>query len=264
MNEQERKEKFRIVKDYWNRQGEEYKDSPLATIKDHQFRLLEMYFIRDLLNQDDVVIDIGCANGYQTFHYAEKVKKIIGIDYAEKLIEEANKAKEKNPFGRKVDFKVGDVLIKDDSLTNSADVVICERLLINLPTYEDQETAIKNIHSVLKPKGKLILSEVTQKGHDKLNELRNIFGLGKIKVHWHNLYIDEDKFIPFLSEHFNILSIERFGMYQFISKVIYPLLVYPEEPKFDAKINEIARIIGSKITNFKDASHQVTFILEKR
>lgn len=264
MNEQEREERFKVIKDYWNEQGKKYGADPLATIKDHQFRLLEMDFIRDLLNQDDVVIDIGCANGYQTFYYAEKVKKIIGIDYAEKLIEAANKAKEKGQFSKKVDFKVGDVLIKDDSLVNSADIVICERLLINLPTYEDQKTAILNILTYLKPKGKLILSEVTQKGHDKLNELRKQVGLDKIKVHWHNLYIDEDNFIPFLSNYFNIISIERFGMYNFISKVIHPLLIYPEEPKFDAKINEIARLIGSKITNFRDASHQVTFILEKK
>jgi len=263
MNEQERQEKIKVVKDYWNEQGKKYGADPLATIKDHQFRLLEMDFIRDLLKHNDIVLDIGCANGYQTLYYAEKVNKIIGIDYSDKLIEAANKEKEKSQFKNKVEFKVGDVL-NLDHLENSADVVICERLLINLPTYEDQEKAIINMHKCLKHKGKLILSEVTQKGHDKLNELRKQFGLDKIKIHWHNLYINEDKFIPFLSNYFNILSIERFGMYNFISKVIHPLLVHPEEPKFDARLNEIARLIGSKITNFKDASHQVTFILEKK
>ncbi|MEK6953182.1 MAG: class I SAM-dependent methyltransferase [Nanoarchaeota archaeon] len=263
MNNRQREERFKRVKDYWEKQGREHGTDPLATIKDHQFRLLEMDFIRDLLEPKDIVLDIGCGNGYQTLYYADKVKKITGIDYSENFIEAANKAKEKSQFKKKVEFKVGDVLDLNNP-ENSVDIAICERLLINLPTYKDQEKAIQNIHKVLKKGGKLILSEVTQKGHDKLNELRKQFGLDKIKVHWHNLYIDEDKFIPFLSEHFNILSIERFGMYNFISKVIHPLLVYPEEPKFDAKINEIARLIGSKITNFKDASHQVTFILEKK
>ncbi|MBI2498704.1 methyltransferase domain-containing protein [Candidatus Woesearchaeota archaeon] len=263
MNEKERQERINIVREYWEQQAEEFKTDPRSTIKDHQFRLLEIDFIRNLLNPADIVLDIGCGNGFQTLYYAEKVKHITGIDYAENMIKAANLAKENNPLKNKIEFKVDDVLNLNHS-ENSADTIVCERLLINLPTYEDQEKAVLNMHKCLKPNGRLLLSEVTQKGHDKINELRNLFGLENIKVHWHNLYIDEERFIPFLSKYFNILSIERFGMYQFISKVIHPLLVQPEEPKFEAKINEIARLIGSKITNFKDASHQVTFILEKK
>lgn len=262
MKEQEREEKFRIVKEYWEKQAEKCGADPKSTIKDHQRRLLEMDTVKDLLDQNDVVLDIGCGNGFQTLHYAEKVKKIIGIDYSENMIKAANKELERSPIKNKVEFKVGNVL--NLNYKEKVDVIICERLLINLPSYEDQKTAILNMHKCLKKGGKLILTEATQKGHDKLNELRKQFGLDKVKIHWHNLYVDEDDIIPFLSKYFNLLEIKRYGMYNFISKIIHPLLVHPEEPKFDAKINEIARVIGSKITNFKDASHDVTFILEKK
>lgn len=263
MNDQEREEKIKVVKEYWENQALKYGTDPRSTIRDHQFRLLEMEAIKDILNKNNIVLDVGCGNGYQTLEYAKNVKQITGVDYSKKMIEVANKAKEKSPIKNNIQFKISDVLNLDYP-ENTADVVICERLLINLPTYEDQKKAILNIHKCLKPNGKLVLSEVTQKGHDKLNELRKLFGLDKIKIHWHNLYIDEEDFIPFLSQYFNILEIKRFGMYNFISKVIHPLLVHPEEPQFDAKINEIARHIGRKITNYKDASHQVTFILEKK
>ena len=58
MNEQERQEKIKVVKDYWNEQGKKYGADPLATIKDHQFRLLEMDFIRDLLKHNDIELSL--------------------------------------------------------------------------------------------------------------------------------------------------------------------------------------------------------------
>lgn len=259
----EDKRTFEVVKDYWEDQGNKFGTDPRSTIKDHQFRLLEMETILDMLNSSDLAVDIGCGNGFSTLEYAKAVKEITGVDYSESLIAAANKLKEGHPSQSKTRFEVGDC--RELKLPDGKfDVAIMERVLINLPTYEDQEKAALEAKRILKPGGKFILSEVTPQGHEKINTLRKQFGLEKIKVHWHNLYVDEEKFIPFLAQHFRILDIKRFGMYQFISKVIHPMIVAPEEPKFDAKINEIARKIGKSITNFRDASHQVTFVLEKK
>jgi hypothetical protein len=54
------------------------------------------------------------------------------------------------------------------------------------------------------------------------------------------------------------------GCIIFISRVIHPLLVYPEEPKFESRINEIARLISSKIPNYEDIGHIVGYVLSAR
>lgn len=251
------------IKKYWDSQAKRGGDAPTVTIKDHQFRLLEIDVIKSYLKSSDRVLDIGCGNGYATLIFAEKVKSIVGTDFSEIMIEKAKKFQEVSPYKNKVSFICDDIL-KTKLNAESFDTIITERCLINLTSVNDQKKAIKNIHRLLKPNGKYIMAEVSIQGHEKINKLRNMFGLDNIKVHWHNLYVDEDIFLPFLMKYFDIITTNRFGMYCFISKVIHPLLVAPEEPKFDANINEIARIIGRKLMNFKDASHQVMFVMEKR
>ena len=57
---------YNIVKKYWELTAEKLGTDPRATIKDHQFRLLEIDTIKNYLTENDVVIDIGCGNGYST------------------------------------------------------------------------------------------------------------------------------------------------------------------------------------------------------
>ena len=250
------------IKEYWDNQAREYRADPRATIKDHQFRLLEMDVLKRHLTLEDVVLDVGCGNGFQTLDYAKCVRSIRGLDYSAPMIEVARKSAEASGQ-RNCSFEVGDIL--NHKLQREAyDAVVCERCLINLPTEEHQRRAVVRMHGALKYGGRLLLSEVTLQGRERLNQLRREFGLGDIKKHWHNLYIDEERFLPFLSDFFDTVEVVRFGMYQFISKVIHPMLVAPKEPDFDAKINEVARRIGGTVINFRDASHQVTFVLKKK
>ena len=67
-----------------------------------------------------------------------------------------------------------------------------------------------------------------------------------------------------MSQIFKIQEIQRFGMYFFLSRIIHPLMVFPEKPKFDSKINLIAQEIASKIeTDYKNLGHSTLFILKK-
>src|SRR3989344_6863752 len=229
---------YNIVKKYWELTAEKLGTDPRATIKDHQFRLLEIDTIKNYLTENDVVIDIGCGNGYSTLEYAKIVKEITGIDYSKNMIKFANEASKKIKGKNNFEFKIGDIL-NIELPENYYHVAISERCLINLPSNMDQERAVLNIYKSLKMGGKFIIAEVTLEGHRKINALRELFGLDKIKVHWHNVYIKEEEFLPFLLKYFKLLETKRFGMYQFLSKIVHPLLVEPEEPKFEAKINEI-------------------------
>lgn len=262
-----KKRNFRNVKKFWEESGKLNPTDYRITIRDHYFRLLEINEIRKFLKGSNKVLDVGCGNGYSTIHYAQDVNYIIGVDYSKKLIEGAKILLKKFPdkeviIRDNIEFKVANAL----SLPfhkEEFDVIIGERLLINLPKWEMQKKTIREILRVLKKNGIYICVEVTEHGHQNINYFRNMFGLSDLERYWHNLYIDELKFLPFISKYFLVSEIKRFGMYQFISKVIHPLIVFPKEPKFLSRINQVAMEIGKKITNFHDCSHQVMFVLKK-
>lgn len=249
---------FENVKRFWDETAKNNKDNPCATIRDHQFRLLEIGEIAKFIVGLNKVLDIGCGNGFSTLKYSKHVNHIVGMDYSEEFIKWANnKNSQKN-----VKFKVGDItnIPADDK---EFDAVICERVLINLQNKNMQVKAINEMYRVLKDDGVLICVEVTEQGHENVNRIRNMFGLGDLERYWHNLYLDEKDFMRYAGNYFDI-STKRFGMYHFISKVIHPLLVAPKDPSFNAKINEIARVVSEKIPDFSNCSHQVMFVMRKK
>lgn len=263
-----RKRTWKNIKNFWNETAKKYKLNPKGTIRDHYFRLLEISEIRKLIENKDKVLDIGCGNGYSTICYSQDVNHIIGVDYCREFIKYANKLlknfSDKNVnIKNNVKFQVGDIT-KIDFNDEEFNAIICERVLINLPSRELQKRAINELHRVLKKDGLLILVEVTEQGHENVNRFRNMFGINSIERYWHNLYLDEAEFTTYVKKDFDVLATKRFGMYHFISKVIHPLLVAPKEPKFDAKINEVAMKISKKIPEFNDCGHQVMFVLRKK
>jgi ubiquinone/menaquinone biosynthesis C-methylase UbiE len=84
------------IKDYWESQAEQHRTSHWASWGDNWLINLEIKTISRYIKPGDVVADIGCANGYSTFSQYDlrKPASIIGVDYAERMIEYANKAKD--------------------------------------------------------------------------------------------------------------------------------------------------------------------------
>lgn len=259
---------FKNVKAFWEQSGKAKPSDPRITIRDHYFRLLEIETIKSYLNTKNIVLDVGCGNGYSTMHYSQSVKSIIGVDYAQSLIK--GSATVRRSFLKEVDcrknnmrFITADVLALPFA-SGIFDVVIGERLLINLPRWPLQQEALKEIHRVLSRGGLYVCAEVTKEGHDKVNYYRDMFGLPKLERYWHNCYIKESKFLFFIKSYFKVLEVKRFGMYQFLTKVVYPFAIFPKTPDFLSDFNKTAMEIGKKIINFNDCSHQVMFVLRKK
>lgn len=56
----------------------------------HRIMDYHRFFI-DNINVEDMVLDIGCGNGFLTYDVAEKTKKVLGIDISSENIERAKK-----------------------------------------------------------------------------------------------------------------------------------------------------------------------------
>jgi ubiquinone/menaquinone biosynthesis C-methylase UbiE len=98
-------------------------------------------------------LDIGTGTGQFAFYLAEQGFEVDGIDLSEKMIAWA---REKAVQSRlEIDFKTGDAEYLDFE-ENTFDVVVSRNLLWTLP---DPARAIREWHRVLKPDGRIIVSD---------------------------------------------------------------------------------------------------------
>jgi SAM-dependent methyltransferase len=226
------------VKSFWeSRAADPSLDATQVTHPDIWQRWLEIETIKRLLWREAIVIDVGCGNGFSTKQLAPLVKRIVGIDQSEGMI---RRAREESALPSNASFLVADVLHLSPAQFGTFDVALTIRCLINLPDWETQQRALANVAGILKPGGLYIFVEGLGEGRASLNRLRKSVGLNEMPVVWHNLDFERERSLRFLHRWFTLERELGFGTYDLIARVVHPLLVAPEQPKYGARINEIA------------------------
>jgi ubiquinone/menaquinone biosynthesis C-methylase UbiE len=241
-----------------------------TTSRDFNLRELEIDFILQNMTDGDV-LDIGCGNGYTLIRVAQQYRgHMVGLDFSANMIEGAHKLVDQfaDTFLVKPDFRVADVR-KLDFPDNSFDFIISERLIQNLPTKAVQLDTIREAHRVLKPGGVYLMVEGTDSGLQRLNAIRAPLGLDTIEPVYADFNIsalrfNEEEINAFLKTLYNIEKMHFFGTYYLISRVVHPLLVAPASPKWDAKINRIARDIARILPDTGQLGHMVGYRLVAR
>lgn len=115
------------------------------------------------IKKGDVVIDLGSGAGNDAFIARAEVGetgKVIGIDFAEAMINKARANAEKLGFNN-VEFRYGDVE-KMPVTANVADVIVSNCVLNLVP---NKDAVIKDIYRVLKPGGHFSISDVVLAGN---------------------------------------------------------------------------------------------------
>lgn len=247
--------KSKNVRDYWENPG-------TVSLMDRNLKKLENDSIIPFLEENFRVLDIGCGDGEGTIEYAKRVKEIIGMDYSRTMIRKS--------LGRTRGYREDVHSLQADILSlpfypGTFDAVITERCLINLESWEFQQRALENIREVLKEGGIYLMLETTLQGLRALNGMRKKVGLKPIPMPWHNQNFDLERLLPFLERGFQIIQRKSFGLYYFLSRVIHPLLVVPEEPKYDAYINQVAYFCQKafEISGLEEAGPLNFFVLRK-
>lgn len=183
-----------FIQDFWDNQGRAHGASHEASWGDNFAIALEIDTIAKHLKDGDAVLDVGCANGYSSFRQVERrrLRRLVGVDFAPSMIQAARAAKSAAGLGDEIEFHEGDVralAFPDDSF----DVVYTTRVLINLPTWEQQTQGIDECLRVTKPGGTVILSEGFWEPLTRLNAVRALVGLEPLVEHDFNRYLKKTR-----------------------------------------------------------------------
>jgi len=244
-----RKEK---IKKYWSKRALEHKIDPAATTNDVYLRELEINTILNTLRiikktKNISILDVGCADGFSTIKIASSLPKVkfLGIDYSENMIKIASKKlSAHHGLVRRVKFVVGDASKLEDVVGKTRyDVIISDRLLINLDSGKTQSKVISNIANHLVPRGYYIAIENFIEGHKKMNSTRKHIGLPEIPLRWHNLFLKKEKFVRDVQHFFKIISFNEFASaYYFATRVVYSKMcqMRSKEPDYTHDIHKLS------------------------
>jgi ubiquinone/menaquinone biosynthesis C-methylase UbiE len=231
-----------FIHDFWESQAKKHGTSHEASWGDSHAIALEIEAIAGHLRDGDTVLDVGCANGYSAFRQLErrKLKRLVGIDFSATMIAAARKAGMARKPGEGVEFREGDVRALDFP-DAQFDVVYTTRVLINLPSWEEQMRGIAECLRVARPGGKIVLSEAFWEPLQLLNAMRALKQLPPLVEHDFNRYLKKAKLEEMLRAMRLPFEVDEFSsVYYLGSRFLRELVTDPSRyPGYTNPINRI-------------------------
>lgn len=259
MNDTEKR--IEKIKGFWNQQAEKHSADLAATDPDPLAKELEFRALCRVLDPALDTLEAGCGNGYNLFWLAKTFSgRLVGFDYAPAMVAAAKQELRQTGFSERLGFHVANIL-DDLTFLGKFPQIFTDRCLINLPALDLQVEAVNNLASILEPCGRLVLIESTQQGQERLNSLRELVGLPSVPYHWHNLYLDEPKFLKRIPPSLKHIGTDNFSSLYFVISRVFNAKLTPEgeEPDYLAEINRIA----SELPSFGDYGPLKLFLFEK-
>jgi SAM-dependent methyltransferase len=255
------------IRAFWTEQAVTHGPAAEASWSDLWAIDLEIREISGRLPSSGRVLDVGCANGFSTFHWAARGDvQVRGLDYIPDMIDHANRRLEQmdGDLRSRITFDVGDIGdLKEPS--GAYDAVVVIRVLINLRTWEHQVRALRECIRVTKPGGILLLSEATVQGWQRLNALRREWGLTDIPMPGFNEYLDEDLVREAAADEMDVEVVNFASTYFVGTRVLKPLLAQAAAPGVDAANPRMEwNRMFSQLPGFGDYGTQKLFVMRKR
>jgi ubiquinone/menaquinone biosynthesis C-methylase UbiE len=224
------------IREYWRNQAISFGDDHRASWADVQAMNLEIAEISKWLHDGMRVIDIGCANGFSTLHYAERFCiDIKGVDFIPEMVAAGKErlAARPVPPQRAVEFATGDIMALAEP-DGYYDAAIVTRVIINLAQNDKQRVAVREAARVVKPGGILLVSEATREGLQRLNSFRSEWGLPAIPEPPFNNYVDEELMRNAAPDLLDLEEVSNFASTYFVgTRVLKPLLAGATGNKVD-------------------------------
>lgn len=195
----------------------EVRESELKFIKE------EVYLYKEIFKKTPRVLDLGCGNGHTLSVLKAEFPDLegTGVEYSPDLLEIA--------LGRNIQgikFIHGD--IRNLNLNESFDIIITERVLVNLLSPRQQHKATQEIKKVMNEHSWYLMIESFHQEWRNLNEIREEVKLDPIKISKHNLYLKNKLIRKMLNEGYQelepVLPSNYLSTHFFLSRVFHPMI----------------------------------------
>jgi len=235
---------------YWNERARTVPEDDKVSMPDTVQRDLELKFVFEHLWPTARVVEIGCGNGYASQLLRTRVTHVDAFDYAEGMIERARRT-----YGETNNRFFRDDVRDPKHVRSPYDIALCVRVLMNLRNADEQRIALGNIAKMLCSGGRLVLIEGFRDGYDVLSNFRREIGLPPVIPAAHNFYSYLRDLSPTLNELFVVERTWHTGVYDFLTRIVFPQLVGAENATkpgdFHSKIEPIVQAHdGPDMTRF--------------
>jgi len=225
---------------FWNQRALTETDPLKVNIADDVQRQLETAFIMAHLPPGARVLEVGAGNGHLTQTLRQRAGFVDAFDYAENMVQQAKQLhQEKN------NRFFHDSVLDPKAVQPPYDAVVCVRVLINLRNLEEQQRAFENMSALVKPGGRLILVEGFSDGFERLNQVRQGAGMAPFRPAAINFYSPLAPWLERFTRGFRIDATFNTGTFDFLTRVVYPALVGPDQAsgpsEFHERISALAR-----------------------
>lgn len=158
------------VKDYFDQIAPQYNEQRRIVYGD---ALREIIFSRIKIEKEDKVADIGAGTGYLTLELAKKAGQVIAVDNSSQMLsvarEEAGKVGLTNI--RFLEGKVEELPIEDETVD-----LVCANMLLH--HVNDPLQVFKEMYRILKPGGKVMVTDIAEHEHTWLRQEKSDLWLG--------------------------------------------------------------------------------------
>lgn len=158
------------VKDYFNQIAPQYNEQRRIVYGD---ALREIIFNQTKIEKEDTVADIGAGTGYLTLELAKKAAEVIAVDNSSQMLciarDEADKAELTNI--RFMDGNAEQLPLEPEAV----DLVYANMLLHHV---NDPLQVFKEMNRILKPGGKVIVTDINEHEHTWLRQEKSDLWLG--------------------------------------------------------------------------------------
>lgn len=157
----------------------EFKEEPMDSYYNHKIagypsRLRVRKIIHEIGNvKGKKVLDVGCEAGYVSMKIAERGAHITSIDVCEPALEQF-RAKIKGKHYEQSITIMNAMAHKMPFEDNSFDVVVCTEVIEHMP---EVDTCFAEMHRVLKPGGKLVITFPNENLRRKVYPVAKMFGI---------------------------------------------------------------------------------------
>lgn len=268
------------IRKHWDHLAKEHGCELESTTKTPTIKQLEINALSRVINQFLVVtrrhsiLEVGCGNGHNMFGLARLFPHFtfLGLDYSEEMILAARKLNENFPDTH-LEFAVGDVLRLSETMESSEhfDLVFTDRLLINLNSWELQQSALTQLALHTGAGGFLVLIENFSRSYSNQNRMRQALGLAPREPDRYNKFIDEEKLEDFVTRElkFETLYSESFGslhdllLYVLIPDISEGKIVY-DHPLMESVTRLLTMMPDSFRENFGSFGQNQLYVFQRQ